>query len=113
MTEALENALKALPAYEWGTDPAPLEPIDKVVFASQPGTQKELEARLAAVLKTGAPRAAKDFVCRKLALIGSAQSVPALSALLADKELSHMARYALEAIGTVKTWRTMPWKAWK
>jgi len=107
MTEALENALKALQTYEWGSDPAPLEPIDKVVFASQPGTQKELEARLAAVLKTGALRAAKDFVCRKLALIGSAQSVSALSALLPDKELSHMARYALEAIGTAEAENAM------
>ncbi len=57
-----------------------------------------LEIRLAAVLKTGAPRDAKDYVCRKLMVIGTAASVPALAGLLADKDLSHMARYALERI---------------
>ena len=60
--------------------------------------RKELETRLAAVLKTGASRAAKDFVCRTLKMIGTAESVPALAALLPDKDLSHMARYALERI---------------
>jgi HEAT repeat protein len=50
------------------------------------------------VLASDAPRSAKDFVCRKLMLIGTAASVPALSALVGDKDLSHMARYALERI---------------
>ena len=59
---------------------------------------KELETRLAAVLPTQASRAAKDYVGRKLAIIGTAASVPALAALLTDKDLSHMARYALERI---------------
>jgi hypothetical protein len=37
-------------------------------------------------------------VGRKLAIIGTAESAPALAALLTDKDLSHMARYALERI---------------
>ncbi|MCL4402319.1 MAG: hypothetical protein M1436_06630 [Acidobacteria bacterium] len=94
----LDNAFEALKTYGWGTDPAPLDPIDRVVYASQPGTQKELEARLVSVFRTGAPRAAKEFACRKLALIGSAQSVAGLAGLLPDKDLSHMACYALERI---------------
>ncbi len=48
--------------------------------------------------KTDASRDAKDFICRKLMIIGTAESVPALAALLPDKELSHMARFALERI---------------
>ena len=60
--------------------------------------RKELETRLAAVLDSGGSRAAKDYVCRKLMMIGTAESVPALAALLPDKDLSHMARYALERI---------------
>ena len=47
---------------------------------------------------SGLSRAAKDFACRTLTVIGTAASVPALAALLADAELSHMARYALERI---------------
>ena len=97
---SLDKAIDALNTYEWGTDIAALEPIDKAIQEAfgKPAARKELESRLAPVLKSGAPRAAKDFVCRKLALVGSAQSVPALAELLANEELSHMARYALERI---------------
>jgi HEAT repeat protein len=48
------------------------------------------------VLKTEVSRDAKDFVCRKLMVVGTAASVPTLAELLPDKDLSHMARYALE-----------------
>jgi HEAT repeat protein len=65
---------------------------------SDPAARKGLETRLIAVLDTTAPRGAKDYVCRKLTIIGTSASVPALAALLPDKELSHMARYALERI---------------
>ena len=39
--------------------------------------------------------AAKDFACRQLSLIATTGSVPTFAALLADKDLSHMARYVL------------------
>jgi HEAT repeat protein len=51
-----------------------------------------------AVLKGDVPRDAKEFVCRKLRVIGTAASVPVLAELLAERDLSHMARYALERI---------------
>jgi len=60
--------------------------------------QKALEMRLAAALKSDVPQAAKDFLCRKLSLIGSAACVPTVAGLLTDEKLSHMARYALERI---------------
>jgi HEAT repeat protein len=53
------------------------------------------------VVLLGMPEAsaeAKEFGCRQLALIGDAQAVPALTALLPDPRLSHMARFALERI---------------
>ena len=40
----------------------------------------------------------KSDACRELAQVGTDEAVPALAELLADEELSHMARYALEAI---------------
>ena len=93
-------SFEALKTYDWGTDPKVLNPIDEAVVATHgdAAARKELEARLAAVLKTDVPRDAKDFVCRKLMVIGTAASVPALAELLPDKDLSHMARYALERI---------------
>jgi HEAT repeat protein len=109
---ALEKSFEALKSYDWGTDYKKndkhedmkyqdvLGAIDNAVPATHDNEalRKELEAKLAAVLPTGASRAAKDYVGRKLAVVGSAASVPALAALLPDKDLSHMARYALERI---------------
>ena len=92
----LDQAFEALKTYDWGADRKVLEPIDKA--ALEKDGRNELEARLAAVLKTDVSHDAKDFVCRKLMVIGTADSVPALSALLSDEKLSHMARFALERI---------------
>jgi len=101
---AIDAAFEALKAFDWGVDYKKfrqlLGPIEDAVPATHgdADARKELEIRLAAVLPTEASRAAKDFVGRKLAIIGTAASVPVLAALLPDKELSHMARYALERI---------------
>ncbi|MHC4405466.1 MAG: HEAT repeat domain-containing protein [Planctomycetota bacterium] len=98
--EALDKAFETLASYDWGDDRAALAPIDKAVADSHKdkAAQKALEERLAAVIGSEASRAAKDFACRKLSLVGSAESVPALAGLLTDERLSHMGRYALERI---------------
>jgi len=96
----LDQAFEALKIYDWGADRNVLNPIEEAVIATRddPSERQELEARLAAVLSTDVSRDAKDYVCRKLMLIGSAASVPALAALLAEPDHSHMARFALERI---------------
>jgi hypothetical protein len=96
----LEQAFDALNSYDWGTDRAALNPIDEAIVATygDEAARRELESKLAAVLKTDVSRDAKDFVCRKLMVIGTAASVPALAELLPQSENSHMARYALERI---------------
>jgi HEAT repeat protein len=98
--EALDKAFEALKSYDWGQDRAALQPIEKAVAAvhDDAAARKGLETQLAGVLGSDAPQAAKDFVCRQLSLVGSAESVPAVAALLVDEKLSHMARYALERI---------------
>jgi HEAT repeat protein len=53
---------------------------------------------LIAVLQSDAPKGDKAITCKRLAIYGSEQSVPALAPLLADKELASWARIALEAI---------------
>lgn len=55
-----------------------------------------LEGELLALLRSRAPVPARRFACRQLGRVGASDSVPALSALLADETLSNMARYALE-----------------
>ncbi len=96
----LDKAFEALKTYDWGTDRKKMDPIDDAVVATygDAAARKALEKRLAAVLGSGALRSAKDYVCRTLKTMGTAESVPALAALLPDKDLSHMARYALERI---------------
>lgn len=56
------------------------------------------EAELIAVLKSDAARKEKADACRELAIVGTKAAVPALAALLADEEMNHMARNALEVI---------------
>ncbi len=96
----LEQAFDALRTYDWGVDRHVLDPIDDAVVNTRNdlAARKEIESKLLAVLQSSAPRDAKDYVCRQLRTMGTAACVPALEKLLADAELSHMARYALERI---------------
>lgn len=96
----VDEAFEVLKTYDWGTDRDTLNPIDEAVVATQGDAagRKELETRLLAVLTSGASRSAKDYVCRTLKTMATAESVPALAALLPDADLSHIARYALERI---------------
>jgi HEAT repeat protein len=54
--------------------------------------------KLCEVLKSDAAVKAKADACRELARIGTKEAVAPLAALLADEQLSHMARYGLETI---------------
>jgi len=54
--------------------------------------------QLIGVLKSNGSRKEKADACRELAVIGTSKAVPVLAGLLADEELTHMARYALETI---------------
>lgn len=97
----LDDAFAALAAFDWGKDAAPLAAIDAATIATRgdDALRADLEKRLGAVLSSSASRAAKDYACRKLSIIGTAASVPVAAALLSDADNSHMARYALQRIG--------------
>ena len=56
------------------------------------------EQKLIEVLRSNAPAAEKAITCKRLAIYGSQEAVPALAPLLADERLSSWARIALEAI---------------
>ena len=94
----LDQAFEALKTYKWGVDPKAIKAIQDTIVATHgdAAARKDLESKLAAVLATDVPRAAKDSVCRFLKTIGTAHSVEALAKLLHDAELSHMARHALQ-----------------
>jgi HEAT repeat protein len=96
----LAEAFAALPTYDAGASRAVLMPIDDAVRAGlkEAGARIELEQKLTAALVSAMSPVAKEYICRKLALIGSARSVSALAPLLGDSRLGDAARSALEAI---------------
>jgi HEAT repeat protein len=98
----LANAFEALKTYDWGTDMAALAPIEDAVSASRSGdtAAQDIENRLIAALNENLSRDARDYVCRKLAIVGTAAAVPVLAVMLSDKDQSHMSRYALERMPT-------------
>ena len=62
------------------------------------GTAFAQEDRLIAILKSDAPLKEKADACRELTRLATGQAVPVLASLLADEQLSHRARSALETI---------------
>ena len=51
-----------------------------------------------AVLQSSAPAGEKALACKRLAVYGKADAVPALAALLSDEKMASWSRIALEAI---------------
>ncbi|HOD80538.1 MAG: HEAT repeat protein [Planctomycetes bacterium ADurb.Bin126] len=94
-----EDAMKDLAAYKFGQSRSSLTVIEDAVRDSQksPEQRQALAGKLAAMLgQKDVGRDAKDFICRQLSLIGGEAQVPALAAMLGDKDLSNLGRYALE-----------------
>ena len=56
------------------------------------------QPKLIDLLRSNAPPAEKALACKRLAIIGNGEAVPALAALLRSAELSSWARIALEVI---------------
>ncbi|MEN6574945.1 MAG: HEAT repeat domain-containing protein [Phycisphaerales bacterium] len=106
---AVDKAFETLKTYDWGADRQILNPIDQAIIATQgdPAARAVLEKRLVDTLAGGISRSAQDYVCRRLRVVGTAQSIKALAALLTAEETSHIARYALERISDEKAAEAM------
>jgi len=89
-----------LQAYDWGGNRGALVAIDDLINAAYGNTEKlaEIEIALLEVLQSAAPLPAKEYSCRKLALIGTDRCIPVLAEMLLNPELSDCLRLALEAI---------------
>lgn len=89
----------AIGEYDFGKSRRALAAIEEEIRSVPPTAFPQIEAKLLEVLELPTiTYAGKQFVCRMLRRVGSAKSVPALSRMLADKELSHMARFALQSM---------------
>jgi HEAT repeat protein/type 1 glutamine amidotransferase len=87
----------AVEDYDFGKTRRALAAIEEEIRSVPSSSFPQVEARLLKALQSSKTSfAGRQFVCRMLRRVGSAKSVPALSKLLADRELSHMARFALQ-----------------
>ena len=106
---ALDKALETLKTYDWGADRNALNPIDQAIVSTHDNAaaRKALEKSLVDALASGISRSAQDYVCRKLRVVGTTQSIKALAVLLPAEDTSHIARYALERIPNEKATEAM------
>ncbi len=97
---ALNRAFESLKTYGPGSDRALLLPLDNAVASA--GTdlplRKNLEPRLLAALEGCESAVAREYICSKLALVGSAASVRPLARWLDDPQLACPACNALQAL---------------
>lgn len=96
----MEQLLEKVKTYDWGQSRLALTELsDKIREAYGSAAKlRSIEKSLAGILESDATYAGKQWVCRKLSIIGTKQSVPTLGKMLPDDKLSDMARYALERI---------------
>jgi HEAT repeat protein len=98
---ASPDPYEGLAKYKFGESRLPLATIEEQIRKSSPAEYKAIEAKLLAVLNAPeTPKDAKRYICRWLAVVGSADCVPAVAPLLTDADLSHPARMALEPMAS-------------
>ena len=86
--------------YDYSSSRAAMAKIEAAARTADDDGRRAIETGLLEILtspKATAP--ARQWVCRMLRKIGTAKSVPTLGKLLLDKEMSHMARWALQGMG--------------
>ena len=95
-----DDWFEEIKAYDFDQDQKILVALEELVLGSNLTIEqkKDLAHRLAGLLDSDASYACKQFICRNLAIIGSADEVPLLCEWLYDDRMSDMARYALERI---------------
>lgn len=103
----MDELLGKIKKYDYGQSRASLTELSNKIrdaYGSR-GKLRQIEKSLVGVLQSDATPAAKQFICRKLSIIGTKASVPALAKMLTGKPASKqephpadMARYALERI---------------
>ena len=99
---ALDEAFSRLRVLEPGQDLQQFQPIEAAIAQCRGNEDRraDLEARFVAILNEDTTDLAKDYACRQLAMFGSDAVVSVLGDLLPNPRWSHMARDALEGIGS-------------
>lgn len=98
--QALDELLGEIATYEFGQSRENLTKLTDIIRESYDSAQllKQFEKRLLEFLRSDATLASKQFICRRLSIIGTEEAVPTLAAMLTQPETSDIALYALERI---------------
>ncbi|MCX7045623.1 MAG: PmoA family protein [Candidatus Sumerlaeota bacterium] len=94
-----DDALKAIAQYKLGQSRQAVLAFEYLVSASapDPAKRKALAEKMVAMLgKNDVTPDCKKILCWQLSLVASSSEIPALIALLGDKDLGFFARFALE-----------------
>lgn len=84
---------------EHGGDRSFASAVEQLVVQAPPGDWAKTEQQLLAALALpGCTEAGRAFLCRMLALVGSAKGIPALAALVKEAKTADAARRALEVM---------------
>ncbi len=96
----IDIALNGAARYQRTQSRAPLEGVNMLVqrAAADPSLRAQLAAKMVERLRSDATTDAKAFLLQQLSLIGSAPEVPAVAALVADRDLGFYALAALQRI---------------
>ena len=93
------DVYQAVVKREFGTAGAEMQEIEKIIHNAKPADYPAIEKKLIGILEApGATVAGRQFALRMLKFVASSKCVPAVSKLLQDKDLSHMARNVLQGL---------------
>ena len=97
---ALTDLLGRISTYNYGESRAALSGLNEFIRGVDdlPEARLRMEKQFLEFLKGPATPAGKQFICTRLALVGSEASVPQLAGMLADSATAEMALFALESI---------------
>jgi len=97
---ALTDLLGRISTYNYGDSRAALSGLNEFIRGVDdlPEARLRMEKQFLEFLKGPATSAGKQFICTRLALVGSEASVPQLIGMLADTSTAEMALFALESI---------------
>jgi type 1 glutamine amidotransferase/HEAT repeat protein len=96
---AIEDPFAAIVQQDFGSSRLAQAAIEDIIRNTAPGDYGAIEDRLIEILENPASTySAKQFVCRMLRRVGSERSVPYLSRMLLDEQLTDDARFAMQGM---------------
>ncbi len=97
--KTIENIVESIQEFEYGQSLKSQRELERIINETfnDPQAREEVEKQILKALKSEKTTlAAKQFFCKKLALIGSSASLPVLGVMLLNEETTEMACYALK-----------------